>query len=84
MQFCLIASLIACVHRKVCSLSKASGSCHLLQNSHINYKFNLDLHNSLCIHGHDFMWITEVKNRNAHNVLKYTIYKAVNLQNLMN
>ena len=33
------------------------------------YELDQDLHSSLLMHGHDFMWIyTEVENRNAHNV----------------
>ena len=39
-KFCLIALLIAHVHRKVRSLSKARGSHNQLQNNCINYEFN--------------------------------------------
>ena len=34
----------------------------------INYQFNRDLHNPLLMRGHDFTWITELENRNAHDV----------------
>ena len=29
--------------------------------------------------GHDFMWITEMENRNAHDVLKLTITERIKL-----
>ena len=48
---------------------KASSSCNQSQNNRIGYRFNQDLHNSLLLMGgHDFTWITEVENRNAHDV----------------
>ena len=52
---------------------KASGSCKQSQNNRINYEFSQYLHNSLLMHGHDFTWITEVENKNAHDILDYTI-----------
>ena len=46
MKVCLIASLIARVHGKVRSLCKSlCGSCNQLQDNHISYEFNKDLHN---------------------------------------
>ena len=39
-QLCLIASLIAHVHRQVHFLSESSsGSCNQVQNKHTNYEF---------------------------------------------
>ena len=40
------------------------------QNNHINYEFNKDLHNSLLMSGHEFTLVTDVENRNAHDVLE--------------
>ena len=75
MQFYLTASVITLVHGKVRFCLKASGSCNQSEDNRINYKFNQDLHNSLLIHVHDFTWITEVENRNAHEVLEQTILR---------
>ena len=47
LQFCLIVSLIARVHRKVRSLSKSKWLVQPITNNRINYEFNQDLHNSL-------------------------------------
>ena len=49
---------------------KDSGLCNQPQSNHINNEFNQDLHSSLLMGGHDFMWITEVENRNAHDILE--------------
>ena len=70
MQFYLTASLLTRVHGRIRSLPKASGSCNQSQNNRINYEFNKDLHNLLLMRGHNFTWITEVENTNAHVVLE--------------
>ena len=56
---------------------KASGSCNQSENNRINYEFNSDLHNLLHMRGHDFTWITEVENRNTHDVLEWTIIVTI-------
>ena len=55
--FCLIVSLIAFVHGKVCWLMQP------ITEQWYYYIFNYDLHNSLLMHRHDFTWVTKVENR---------------------
>ena len=56
---------------------KVSSSCNQSQNNRNNFEFNQDLHNSLLMPRHDFTRITEVENRNAHDVGEYTVIKKI-------